>query len=225
MLDPGISPGPASATPWPAWFTAPNRVTKILVVLLVFTLILAIMTAMSGSSRTLFQGGEDGWLPRYLWHLNKHKVPTYAMWTDLCVNLVLLLMSDYVFVLAVSNCNYLIFNFLNLNAGWIHRIDNARVPRPYKAPMPLFVAGACMAYLNAFLMGPERTPGAAARCWRAGSAAAIADPCLLLPALRDGQGQVPRPHVRRPGTRRRDGAGPKRWESYPTWQSPGVCGR
>ena len=62
------------------------------------------------------------------------------MWTDLGVNLVLLLMSDYVFVLAVSNCNYMIFNFLNLNAGWIHRKDNPRVPRPFKAPLPLFVA-------------------------------------------------------------------------------------
>jgi hypothetical protein len=53
----------------------------------------------------------------------------------------------------VSNVNYLIFNFLNLNAGWIHRIDNAHVPRPYKVPMPLFVAGVSMAYINAFLMG------------------------------------------------------------------------
>ena len=52
------------------------------------------------------------------------------MWTDLIFNLFLLLMSDYVFVLAVSNCNYMIFNFLNLNAGWIHRKDNPKVPRP-----------------------------------------------------------------------------------------------
>lgn len=128
-------------------------ITKILVVLLIFTLILAIMTAMSGSSRTLFQGGQDGWLPKFLAHLNDHKVPTYAMWFDLGVNLILLLMSDYIFVLAVSNCNYMIFNFLNLNAGWIHRIDNAKVPRPYKAPLPIFILATCMAYVNAFLLG------------------------------------------------------------------------
>ena len=60
--------------------------------------------------------------------------PTNAMWTDLAVNLVLLLMSDYVFVLAVSNCNYLIFNFLNLNAGWIHRMDNPDVHAPVALP-------------------------------------------------------------------------------------------
>jgi hypothetical protein len=62
-------------------------------------------------------------------------------------------MSNYLFVLAVSSVNYVLFHYLNLNAGWIHRIDNPRVKRPYVAPMPLFVAGVCLAYVNAFLIG------------------------------------------------------------------------
>src|SRR4051812_13320047 len=99
------------------------------------------MTAMAGSSRTLHQGGQDGWLPKYLAQLNSHGAPTRAMWTDLIFNLILLAMSDYVFVLAVSNCNYLIFNFLNLNAGWIHRIDNPNAKRPWRAPPALLSAG------------------------------------------------------------------------------------
>lgn len=151
--DPGIYSGAGVGDALASMLHAGTFITKVLVVLLFFTLLLAIMTAMSGSSRTLFQGGQDGWLPKYLSHLNDHKVPTYAMWTDLVVNLVLLMMSDYIFVLAVSNCNYMIFNFLNLNAGWIHRKDNPLVPRPFKAPLPLFVAGTCMAYFNAFLLG------------------------------------------------------------------------
>ena len=153
MLDPGIYSGLGVGDALASMVHAGAFITKLLVVALVLTLLLAIMTAMSGSSRTIFQGGQDGWLPKYLSHLNKHHIPTYAMWTDLGFNLILLLMSDYVFVLAVSNVNYLIFNFLNLNAGWIHRIDNAKVPRPYKAPMVLFVLGVAMAYVNAFLMG------------------------------------------------------------------------
>ena len=32
-------------------------------------------------------------------------------------------MSDYLFILAASNVGCIIFNFLNLNAGWIHRMD------------------------------------------------------------------------------------------------------
>lgn len=153
MLAPGINSGAGVGTALAGMLHGGTAVTNVFVVLLIFTLILAIMTAMSGSSRTLFQGGEDGWLPKYLSHLNKHKVPTYAMWTDLVLNLILLMMSNYIFVLAVSNCNYMIFNFFNLNAGWIHRVDNPRVPRPYKAPRPLFVLGICMAYVNMFLLG------------------------------------------------------------------------
>jgi len=70
------------------------------------------MTAMAGSSRTLYQASVDGWLPKYLSHVNESGAPTYAMWTDLGFNLILLLMSDYFAVLAISNVGYIIFNFL-----------------------------------------------------------------------------------------------------------------
>ena len=122
-------------------------------ILLVFALLLTIMTAMAGSSRTLYQSSIDGWLPRYLSHVNEHGAPTRAMWTDLTFNLILLLMSDYLFVLAVSNVCYIVFNFLNLNAGWIHRIDNAHVRRPWKAPDWLLATGVVLAFVNAFARG------------------------------------------------------------------------
>ena len=41
-------------------------VTSIMVMLMILALLLSIMTAMAGSSRTLYQGSVDGWLPRYL---------------------------------------------------------------------------------------------------------------------------------------------------------------
>src|SRR5262249_6753742 len=121
--------------------------------LLFFSLILAIMTAMAGSSRTLNQGGQDGWLPKYLAYVNSHGAPTRAMWTDLAFNLILLAMSNYLFVLAVSNCNYLIFNFLNLNAVWITRSDNPDVRRPWPCPNWRVGVGAVLAYVNPFLLG------------------------------------------------------------------------
>jgi len=191
LSSPEIASGLYVADAWAAVVHAGAFMTNVIIVLLFFTVVVAIMTAMSGSSRTLFQGGQDGWLPKYLSHLNEHKVPTYAMWTDLVFNLVLLLMSDYLFVLAVSNCNYMIFNFLNLNAGWIHRIDNPKVPRPYKAPLPLFVAGACMAYFNAFLLG------AGANYWGSGTlamgwiSALIAIPFFLYRHYVRDKGQFP----------------------------------
>jgi amino acid transporter len=153
MLDPGIGDGSGMGLALASMLNAGPFITKILVILLFFSLIMSIITAMAGSSRTLSQGGRDGWLPKYLAYLNMHGAPTRAMWTDFGFNLILLSMSNYLFVLAVSNCNYLIFNFLNLNAGWIHRIDNPDVERPWRCPNWLLTLGAVLAYVNAFLLG------------------------------------------------------------------------
>jgi amino acid transporter len=128
-------------------------VGNLLIVMLILALLLTIMTTMAGSSRTLYQGSVDGWLPRYLGRTNRHGAPTRAMWTDLAFNLVLLLLSDYVFVLAASTVCYMVFNFLNLNAGWLHRVDSPHVERPWRAPTALIAAGGVLAFFNALLLG------------------------------------------------------------------------
>jgi amino acid transporter len=133
-------------------------ITSIMIMLMILALMLAIMTAMAGSSRTLYQGSVDGWLPKYLGRVNAHGAPTAAMWTDLVFNLFLLAIAaadatSYFFILAVSNCGYIIFNFLNLNAGWIHRIDNGHIPRPWKAPTIFIAAGCVLSFVNAMFMG------------------------------------------------------------------------
>lgn len=128
-------------------------VHNIIVVMLILALMLAIVTSMAGSSRTLYQASVDGWLPKYLSHVNENGAPTKAMWTDLCFNLILLLMSDYVFVLAISNVCYILFNFLNLNAAWIHRIDRPTWERPFKAPTWLLAGGTALSFVNLVLLG------------------------------------------------------------------------
>ncbi len=132
-------------------------VTQIFVILMILALFLAIMTAMAGSSRTLYQGSKDGWLPRYLSRVNRHGAPVGAMWTDFGFNVILLaLASDiagYFYVLAISNVGYIIFNFLNLNAGWIHRIDSGHVARPWKAPTLLIGLNTILAFVNVLFLG------------------------------------------------------------------------
>lgn len=128
-------------------------IEKVVVVMLILALMLSIMTAMAGSSRTLYQASVDGWLPKYLSHANENGAPTRAMWTDLSFNLLLLMMSDYVFVLAISNVGYIIFNFLNLNAGWIHRMDRPTWTRPFKAPTWLLATGTVLSFVNLALLG------------------------------------------------------------------------
>jgi amino acid transporter len=153
MMSPDIVSGNGVGVALAEMVHAGGFAAKLVVVILIFTLLLAILTAMAGSSRTLYEGGSGGWMPKYLDKLNSHGIPTRAMWTDLTFNAFLLLMSDDIFVLAVSCVNYVLFHFLNLNAGWIHRKDNPRTLRPYTAPQPLFIIGICLAYFNAFLIG------------------------------------------------------------------------
>lgn len=153
MLAPDIYSGSGVAAAMSHMVRGGAFVEHVLVIMLVLALVLSIMTSMAGSSRTLYQASVDGWLPRYLSHVNEHGAPTRAMWTDLTFNLILLLMSDYVFVLAASNVGYIIFNFFNLNAGWIHRIDRPNWERPFRAPTWVLAAGAILSFVNVALMG------------------------------------------------------------------------
>lgn len=157
MLASGIVDGTGIAAALGGFVSQNAVIVQIFVILMILALFLAIMTAMAGSSRTLYQGSRDGWLPKYLSHVNEHGAPTGAMWTDFCFNLFLLaLASDpggYFYVLAISNVGYITFNFLNLNAGWIHRIDSGHVARPWKAPTWLIGLNTVLAFVNALFLG------------------------------------------------------------------------
>lgn len=158
MLEPSVVDGSGVAAALAHMVGGGPVVESVLVMLMILALILCIMTAMAGSSRTLYQGSVDGWLPRYLGKANAHGAPTAAMWTDLGVNLVVLAIAcadatSFFFILAVSNCGYIIFNFLNLHSAWIHRIDSAGVPRPYRAPTFVLVLGGVFAFVNVVFMG------------------------------------------------------------------------
>ena len=157
MLAPGILDGTGVGEALANMVHGGPVITQILIILMIMALFLAIMTAMAGSSRTLYQGSKDGWLPKYLDHANEHGAPTRAMWTDFGFNLLLLAIASdvagYFFVLAVSNVGYIIFNFLNLNAGWIHRMDSPHIKRPWKAPTWLIGLNTILAFVNALFLG------------------------------------------------------------------------
>ena len=158
MLDPSIIDGSGVASAMASMVGGGVTIHGILIILMILALVLSMMTAMAGSSRTLYQGSVDGWLPRYLSHVNQHGAPTRAMWTDLGFNLILLSFaaSDaaaFYLILAISNCGYIIFNFLNLNAGWIHRMDAGHVHRPWRAPTIVVAAGTVLAFVNVMFLG------------------------------------------------------------------------
>jgi amino acid transporter len=163
ILDPSIYDGTGVALALTKIVHGGIVISNVMVVVLILGLLLIVMSSMLGSSRTLYQGSIDGWLPRYLSRVNQHGAPTAAMWTDLAFNLILLLISDYFAVLMVSNVCYLFFNFLNLQAGWIHRIDRADWRRPFRAPTWLLATGAVLGFVNIVFVG------AGADVWGAGT--------------------------------------------------------
>ena len=183
MLAPGIVDGTGIAEALGGMVGGSKTIIQIFVILMILALFLAIMTAMAGSSRTLYQGSKDGWLPRYLTHVNSKGAPTRAMWTDFVFNLFLLaLASDlagYFYVLAISNVGYIIFNFLNLNSGWIHRIDSGHIERPWKAPTWLIGLNTVLAFVNALFLG------AGAKVWGYNTAlwAGLIFAALIFPVL------------------------------------------
>jgi len=153
MLAPEINSGMGVAAVMAKMVHAGRLVGAVVVIMLILALVLSLMTSMAGSSRTLYQASLDGWLPKYLAKVNSHGAPTNAMLTNLGFNLLLLLLSDSVFIIGAANIGYLIFNFLNLNAGWIHRCDRPRQERPWRAPTWILGAGALLSFVNLAFMG------------------------------------------------------------------------
>lgn len=153
VSDPAIGDGSGVAAAMSRMVGASPGLQGVLVAMLIVTLLLSVLTAMAGSSRTLWQASADGFLPRFLGHTNSHGQPTRAMWTDLGLNLLLLLISNTVFILAVSNVCYLLFNFVNLQAGWMHRIDRPERPRPFRAARWMIAVGALLGFVNLFFIG------------------------------------------------------------------------
>ncbi|MDP5009426.1 MAG: APC family permease, partial [Glaciimonas sp.] len=153
MLDPKIADATGVGAAMAHMVGGGEFVANLVLVMLILAILLIVMTSMMGSSRTLYQASVDGWLPRYLSHVNKHGSPTSAMWTDLGFNLILLMMSDYMTVLEISNVCYMLFVFLNLQSGWIHRMDRGSWERPFRCPTWVLALGGICGYLNLAFVG------------------------------------------------------------------------
>jgi hypothetical protein len=86
LLEPGIYDGTGVAAAMANIIGGDAVVFYAIVVMLVFTLLLSAMTSMMGSSRTLYQASVDGWLPRYVSHVNEHGAPQRAQCGRICVS-------------------------------------------------------------------------------------------------------------------------------------------
>ncbi len=125
---------------------------QFLIALLLVALLLSINTAILGSSRTLYQGGKDGWTLRFMRYTNRRGVPFRAMQWDIIINLFLMLLGSPIYILAASTVGYFAFNTLNLVAGYLLRRDAPEAARPYRAPQILIRFGLVLAAVNLVLL-------------------------------------------------------------------------
>src|SRR3546814_13690659 len=73
MMSPGIQSGEGVGAAFAGLIEAGPFATKLLVVLLTFSLLLGVMTAMAASARHLYPGDNDGGFPTYL-HTEERRV-------------------------------------------------------------------------------------------------------------------------------------------------------
>jgi len=141
---------------------------QLLIALLLLALLLSINTAILGSSRTLYQGGKDGWTLRFMRFTSRKGVPLRAMQWDIVINLFLMLLGSPIYILAASTVGYFSFNVLNLVAGYLLRKDAPATMRPYRAPQALIRFGLFLAAVNLILLfvgAPSWGWGAAGLGW------------------------------------------------------------
>ena len=124
----------------------------LLIGLLLVALLLSINTAILGSSRTLYQASKDSWTFRFMQWTSPRGVPLKAMGFDVVFNLLLMMLGNPIYILAASTVGYMIFNTLNLIAGYLLRKDAPDAARPYRAPTSMIRLGIVFAAVNFVLL-------------------------------------------------------------------------
>jgi len=125
---------------------------QLLIGLLLVALLLSINTAILGSSRTLYQASKDAWTFRFLQRTSERGVPMRAMGFDVVFNLFLMMLGNPIYILAASTIGYMVFNSLNLIAGYLLRKDAPDAARPYRAPVTALRLGIVLAAVNFMLL-------------------------------------------------------------------------
>lgn len=101
-----------------------------IVVALLFTVLHAVM----GCGRSLYQAAEDGILPRFFQHTNRHGVPDYAMTFNVICSVIVVFFGSPLEIYIFSVVGYLLCVGLALIGYFLHRQNHADVVRPVRLP-------------------------------------------------------------------------------------------
>jgi amino acid transporter len=110
---------------WEQWFVG---------IPLIMALGLSVLNAIMGVGRSLYQAAEDGLLPRWFQHLNKHGVPDYAMAFNVVCSALLVLLGSPVRIYIISNGGYLLSCTLAFGGYFVYRHMRPAEHRPFRLP-------------------------------------------------------------------------------------------
>jgi amino acid transporter len=126
----------------------------VIIVLLIGSLFLSMISSTADGSRALYGISRDGMTVKWLYHLNRFRVPARAMSVDLVVNVLLVLfISSNLAILYLSNIGYILAHFLALTGFLLLRRDRPNWPRPIKVGTIWVGIAVLLAAFNAVLIG------------------------------------------------------------------------
>jgi amino acid transporter len=147
---------------WERWFVG---------IPLILALALSVLNAIMGVGRSLYQAAEDGLLPRFFEHKNRHGVPDYAMGFNVVCAALLVLLGSPLRIYIISNGGYLLSCAGAFAGYFVYRQLRPDTPRPFRLPTvakwgALFVFLAWMAIYffggwnsPKIVVGPTQGPG------------------------------------------------------------------
>jgi amino acid transporter len=147
---------------WEKWFIG---------IPLILALALSVLNAIMGVGRSLYQAAEDGLLPRWFEHKNRHGVPDYAMAFNVVCSALLVLLGSPVRIYIISNGGYLLSCALAFAGYFVYRHLRPDTPRPFRLPtyakwgaLFVFVAWMAIYFFGGWnspkiVVGPGQGPG------------------------------------------------------------------
>ena len=99
---------------------------------LIVALLLSVLNAIMGVGRSLFQVAEDGLIPRWFMHTNRHGVPDRAMSFNVACSALVVLFGSPLRIYIFSNMGYLLACSLALLGYFLHRQYHPELARPVR---------------------------------------------------------------------------------------------
>ncbi len=127
---------------------------------LVVALLLSVLNAIMGVGRSLFQVAEDGLIPKWFMHTNKHGVPDRAMIFNVVCSAVVVLFGSPLRIYIFSNMGYLLACAFAMFGYFLHRQFRPELHRPVRMPgsMRWLALASSIFFLFVWAYGGWRSP-------------------------------------------------------------------